>query len=406
MKSGSRIRLGVLASHPVQYYAPLFRELASRVDVHVFFAHRATPQQQAAAGFGTPFEWDVDLTSGYEHTFLRNVSKRPGTGSFLGCDTPEVGARLAQGDFDGVLALGWHLKSMWQGIIAAKRLRLPVLMRGDSQLGTPRSLAKRAVKAAAYPPLLRLFDAGLYVGERNRAYYQRYRYPPERLFFSPHCVDNAWFAARATVGARRELRDRLGVRPDEPLILFAGKLMRFKRPTVVVEAVARLRRGSQPKAALVIAGSGELEAEVAARARALDVPVHSLGFQNQTAMPAVYAAAEVLVLPSSGRETWGLVCNEALACGRPIVVSDEVGCAADLAADQAAGRTFCGADPDACAASLEDLLRNPPGPSAVRAKSEAYGLEKAAEGVLSGLDALTGRGRRDSVSRRTAPERT
>src|SRR5262245_3093556 len=139
----TQARVAILASHPVQYYAPLFRELSRQLNVHVFYAHKATPEQQAEAGFAVPFDWDTDLLSGYPHSFLRNVARQPGAGHFAGCDTPEIGERLNEGRFDAVLTFGWHLKSLLQGVWAAKRLGLPVLVRGDSQLSTQRSLAKR-----------------------------------------------------------------------------------------------------------------------------------------------------------------------------------------------------------------------------------------------------------------------
>src|SRR5262245_41269569 len=125
------IRLAVLTSHPVQYYAPLFRELAKAVDLHVFYAHRASPAEQAQAGFGTPFEWDVDLTSGYAHTFLENVARRPGTDRFSGCDTPRIGCLLREGRFAALLVMGWHLKTYLQGTLAARRLGIPVMVRSD-----------------------------------------------------------------------------------------------------------------------------------------------------------------------------------------------------------------------------------------------------------------------------------
>ena len=101
-----------------------------------------------------------------------------------------------------------------------------------------------------------------------------------------------------------------------------------------------------------MAGSGELEAHVEAAAAASGVPLHLLGFRNQTEMPAAYAAADCLVLPSDGRETWGLVANEALACGRPIIVSDACGCAPDLGCDGRAGRTFPMGDTEALARAI------------------------------------------------------
>lgn len=385
------MRLAVVTSHPIQYYAPLFRELAARLDLHVFFAHRSTPEQQAAAGFGTAFDWDVDLTSGYAHSFLANVAADPGPHHFAGCDTPEVGARLAEGGFDAVLLLGWHLKSLRQALRAARRLRLPVMVRGDSQLETPRSWLKRAVKAAAYPIFLRQFDAALYVGARSRAYYAHYGFPAQRLFFSPHCVDNAFFAERATPQARATLRRSLGIADDTPLVLFAGKLIPFKRPLDVVAAVARLRAQGL-SAQVLVAGAGELEEPMRQEADRAGVPIHLTGFQNQTAMPAAYAAADVLALPSTGRETWGLVCNEALASGTPIVVSDAVGCAEDLAADGAVGRTHRLGDAEDLARALGKVIAAPPPADAIAALSARYSLQAAAEGVISAARALQRRG--------------
>src|SRR5258708_2145990 len=179
-----RMRLAVVASHAIQYHAPLFRALSSRVDLTVFFAHRATQLDQARAGFGVGFDWDVDLFSGYESVFLRNAAKHPGVDRFAGCDTPEIGAQLTKRAFDAVLVHGWHLKAYFQAVFAAKRLGLPVLVRGDSHLDAPRSAIKRAGKAVVYPPFLRLFDAALYVGERSHGYWRHYGYPEARLFHS------------------------------------------------------------------------------------------------------------------------------------------------------------------------------------------------------------------------------
>src|SRR5437868_9871325 len=114
------MRLAVVASHPIQYQAPLFRALAGMLDLDVYFAHRATAADQAAAGFGVDFEWDVDLLSGYDHYFLRNVSRAPGTSYFRGCDTPEIRARLDRHHYDAVLVMGWYLKSFWQSVAAAR----------------------------------------------------------------------------------------------------------------------------------------------------------------------------------------------------------------------------------------------------------------------------------------------
>jgi glycosyltransferase involved in cell wall biosynthesis len=385
---GSMTRLAILTSHPVQYYAPLFRRLAKVLDVTVLFAHRATPREQARAGFGEAFDWDVDLTHGYRHVSLANVARRPGTDHFLGCDTPEIGERLREGRFDALLTMGWHLKSYAQGVFAAKRLDLPVMTRGDSHLDTPRSVLRRLGKALIYPAGLRLFDAALYVGARNRAYYQHYHYPVDRLFFSPHCVDNDWFSARATQEARVALREERRIGDDAFVVLFAGKLLPFKRPLDVVRAAAKCRSDGCA-VEVVVAGSGALEEQLVGEARRLAVPLHPLGFRNQTQMPAAYAAADCLVLPSDGRETWGLVANEALACGRPVVVSQACGCAPDLTAAGAAGRAFPTGDVDALARCLVSFMRAPPSRQAMAEVAQRYSLDRAAAGICEALGRVT-----------------
>lgn len=384
------MRLAILTSHPIQYYAPLFRELAKHLDIEVFFAHKATPGQQAAAGFETEFDWDVDLLEGYPHTFLRNDARNPGTSRFSGYDTPEIAGMLANGRFGALLITGWHLRCYWQAIWSAKRLGIPILVRGDSQLETPRSGVKRLVKQVAYPVFLRLFDAALYVGQRNRAYYERYRYPVQKLFYSPHCVDTARFAAGASKVARISFRAQMGIKDADQVALFAGKLVEFKRPLDLLEAASVLRVKGVP-IQVMVAGSGPLERELEVRAETLRIPLHLLGFQNQTQMPAAYAAADVLVLPSNGRETWGLVCNEALACGTPIVVSDAAGCSPDLALDNVAGRAFPMGDIGSLSTTLGQILESPPSPEGIHRVSEAYSIQSAIAGITSALAMLGAR---------------
>lgn len=377
-------RLAILASHPIQYHGPLYRELARRVDLEVLFAHRASPAEQARAGFGVAFEWDIDITSGYRHRFLENVSRVPGTDRFLGCDTPGIGAAIDAGSFQALTVLGWHLKSYLQAIFAAKRRGIPVLVRGDSQLATPRSSLKRAAKGIAFPTLLRVFDAALYVGSRSRQYYLHFGYPESRLFSSPHCVDTDWFAKRASDLERASVRARLGISDEVTLVLFAGKLVPYKRPLDLIMAVAKCRAAGRAIEVLV-AGDGPMRATMIARAQDLDVPLHMLGFQNQSQMPSVYAAADLLVLPSDERETWGLVANEALASGRAVIVSDACGCAADVTRDNRAGFSFPKGDICALASAVEKLSETPPSSSDFAERVEAHSVRAAVDGFTSAL---------------------
>ena len=383
------MRLAVLTSHPIQYQAPLFRELARRCDLHVFFGHSATPQEQANAGFGTSFAWDVDLISGYANSFLKNVSRRPSASEFFGCDTPEIGERLLEGRFDALMVMGWGLKSFVQGILAAKRLGIPTMARGDSHLLTPRSRIKTATKEFLYRPLLRLFDAALYVGECSRAYYEHYGFPAERLHFSPHSVDAAWFAERATAEARARLRKQLSVEADKRVLLFAGKLIPLKRPLDLILAAAACRSNGL-NVEVMVAGDGELRAQIVTKAAEVGVPTHMLGFCNQAEMPAAYAAADCLILPSS-HETWGLVANEALACNRPIIVSDQCGCAPDLACDGIAGRAFKVGDASGLSRAIADLRHDGALSAAIANLSAKYSVSSAVDGIEAAMESCGAR---------------
>lgn len=328
------LRVGFLISHPIQYYAPIFRELARLCDLTVFFAHRQTAEQQAQAGFGVAFDWDIDLVSGYRSKFLENVSRQPSTDRFSGCDTPSVAREIADGGFDAFVVPGWGLRSYMQAVKACHRAGVPVFVRGDSQLVGPRNMLVRIAKAIAFSRVLRRFDGFLYVGQRNREYLLHYGAPAKRLFFSPHCVDNASFraisdSARQSMGGALRRNKRL---------LFVGKLLERKRPLDILKAAVLLRERQPVEVAF--AGSGELESELREFARLSGVPAIFHGFVNQSEMPTVYAAADVMVLPSDGLETWGLAVNEAMACGLPAVVSDAVGCGPDLVEQGVTGAVF------------------------------------------------------------------
>jgi len=390
-------RVAIVASHPVQYQAPWFRALAQRLDLEVFFCHRQDGNGQAAAGFGQAFDWDVPLLDGYPFHWLTNISQRPGVDAFGGCDTPELALRLREGRFDACLVNGWYLKSYVQAIRACWRGGVPVLVRGDSQLATRRSSLKSAVKYLPYRWFLNRVDAHLYVGAANRAYLQSYGVPDEKLFFAPHFVDNDFFRLGADAatrsGAAARFREAAGVPASAIVFLFVGKFIARKRPFDFIEAIARCPAGAGISALMV--GSGPLEDELEHYAERLSAPVTFLGFRNQSELPVCYAAADALVLPSDGRETWGLVVNEAMACGRPAIVSHTVGCARDLISPST-GVVFPEGDVAGLAAAMQQIaarlrFAGAEMANAASATVERYTPASATNGLLAALAQLGSR---------------
>lgn len=389
------MRLGVLATHPIQYHAPLYRALAERLDLEVFFAHRQTAEGQAAAGFGVAFEWDVPLTDGYRHTFLDNRARHPSTDTFSGTDTPEIGARIREGHFDAFLVNGWYTRSYWQAMRACWQTGTPLLVRGDSHLGTARSNLLRVAKWAAYRAFVPRFDGYLVVGQRAREYLLHYGADPARMTPVPHFVDTAFFTSHAAAVDRSVERARLGADEASLVLLFVGKFIPKKRPGDVIAAAAQLRVSGAARrrdVRVVLVGSGPLDAELRALAARLDVPTHFAGFQNQTQLPLWYAAADMLVLPSDGGETWGLVVNEAFACRVPAVVSDAAGCTPDLVVDvegpERTGAAFPSGDVAALAAAVARVaphLGTPALEAAVLRRSAAHALDVAVEGTMAAV---------------------
>jgi glycosyltransferase involved in cell wall biosynthesis len=327
------IRVTAVLTHPVQYYAPWFRWIAAHaraIDLHVVYASAPDPRQQGE-GFGGAFTWDVPLTDGYASTIVRpsRPADRFDSSHFWGLDVPEVAAAIADARPDVVVVFGWYSVTLIRAVRAARRLKAPVLYFGDTNLASAPDGWQRPLWVVKTRRLLAQFDGFLSVGTRSSAFLRFFGIPDDRIFYTPHCVENDRFAEAASVRRsaprRDELRRSLGLPTDAFVVLFAGKVEPQKRPLDLVQALAAMT----PLPHLAIAGTGPLDAEVGATAAALGVGLTPLGFVNQSRMTGVYAAADCLALPSA-RETWGLVVNEALAAGLPCVISNRVGCAPDL----------------------------------------------------------------------------
>jgi glycosyltransferase involved in cell wall biosynthesis len=341
-----RYHIGILATHPIQYYVPWYRALATnpRLDTEVFYCYRQTPEGQAQAGFGVPFNWDIPLLEGYRHHFLENRAHIPNVFTFSGCDTPGIREAISGGGFDAFIVHGWYTKSFWQAMTTCWKRSVPLLVRGDSYLLMNRHPAKRWLKYIAYRRFIPRFDAYLVVGERAKEYYVHYGAREEKMFFAPHAVDNDFFSRRhdGLVPKKEEIRKRWNIPAGSRVFLFAGKLIPKKRPRDFLQAI-RLASNARRDMWGLVAGDGPLREELEKVAREEKIPVTFTGFLNQNEMPKAYTASDVLVLPSDIGETWGLVVNEAMACGLPAIVSDRVGCAADLVHNGETGASFpCG----------------------------------------------------------------
>jgi glycosyltransferase involved in cell wall biosynthesis len=386
MKSARAPRLAIVVSHPIQYYAPWFRFMSTRGEfaLRIFHLWDFGAKASVDRKFGTKFAWDIDLLSGYESEFVPNVSRDPGTHHFFGLKNPELNQRVGEFAPDTILLFGYKYWSHFRLLLWARRRGIPVIFRGDShRLGVQSSPAD-GPKQLLLRAVFRLFSAFLYVGQANRAYLREHGVRDEQLFFAPHAVDNERFLAAAPQAAEdaKAWRCELGIPEAAVVALFAGKFEPKKRTLDLLEA---FRRADVPGSALLLVGSGALEAELREKARGM-ANVFFAPFQNQSLMPRTYAAGDVFVLPSFGNgETWGLAVNEAMCLCRPVIVSDHVGCAADLVMGQDTGWVFPAADGLRLSFLLKNALesREVLGSMgyAARERVRAYSYLHAAEGL-------------------------
>ena len=322
-------KLAIITSHPIQYYAPWFRTLAqdAELSIRVFYLWDVGMTQSADPGFQQAIRWDIPLLTGYDFEQVPNVSNRPGTNHFWGLQNPTLQERVRRYAPDAVLLMNYNYASLYQFLWQWRET--PLLFRGDSHRILPEIGVKAWARQQWIAQIYRRFEAVLYVGQANYEYFRAHRVPADRLFFSPHAIENARFFSEAATAtqAAQHWKQALGIPADHQVILFAGKFIAKKRPLDLLQAFLQAQL---PQVSLLFVGSGPLEADL--RSQAASHPqVYFAPFQNQSMMPRTYAIADLFVLPSYGSgETWGLAVNEALCMAKPVLVSDHVGCAADL----------------------------------------------------------------------------
>jgi glycosyltransferase involved in cell wall biosynthesis len=401
MTAHAPLRLGVLSSHLIQYFSPLYRHLAKRVDAFQvgYFRHVERDGEMKAIydpNFGAAFIWDVDLRSGYEFTSF-GLPEAPFRYSSRDL------ARLARGIYDWqkrfrpdvVMVPGWTLPD----VVAARTLAaagVPFILRPEGRVPRGGPVLRGFARDAWCRALVRRAAGAAVVGSSSREELLRLGMPAERLASSPYVIDtDLWRRALVVAGADRDvLRARFGIAPNEVAYLTVSKLVDYKRPRELVEAFIALFP-TVPAARLVIVGDGELRAALAQRVEEAGVAsrVSFAGFVNQTELPKYYAAADVFVLTSI--ETWGLVANEALLAGLPLAVSVDAGCVRDLVVDGVTGRRLYIENPaqvvDALAYLADPAVRRTMRPN-LEQLAARYTLETAADGVVNAARLALGMG--------------
>ncbi|MBM3204213.1 glycosyltransferase family 4 protein, partial [Candidatus Woesearchaeota archaeon] len=328
-------RLAVLMSHPIQYQVPLLRKLAAhpQIDLMIYFFWDFGVRLTMDPEFKKEIQWDIPILEGYSHAFVKNYAPHPSS-SFFGQLGFGIIGELIRKRYDAVLIYGWNSFPNWCALFIAPLIGTKIILAGESPYSQEiqKKYWVRAIKHIVLGFVFGVVNAIMYIGEENRKFYELYKVPKNKLFFMPYSVENERLirVMRELHPRRNEIRKKWSIDTDECVVLFVGKLFEKKRPMDLLRAFEIVSQKTKKKSTLLFVGDGEQRAELEAHAKEKNLRVHFAGFKNQTELPEYYVASDVFVLPSGAGETWGLVVNEAMVFGLPVIVSDVVGCGVDL----------------------------------------------------------------------------
>jgi len=399
-----RFRLLVISSHPVQYAAPLYRLMAQhpQLDFQVAYCTLRGAEVGHDPEFGRSVQWDIPLLDGYQWTHVRNQGT--GSESFFGLFNPGLWKFIRRGRFDAVICYTGYLRaSFWISYLAAKLSRAAFLFGGDPITLSPMDGRKwkRHVKRFLWPWLFRLADQVVVPSSGTRNLMRSLRIPEERITLTPYVVDNDWWLAQATQVDRKAVRTAWGASERDTVILFCAKLQPWKRPHDLLRA---FRKAGLQDALLIFAGDGPLRSSLESEAVQLGISdrVRFLGFANQTQLPPIYTAANLLVLPS-GYDAFGVVVNEAMLCGCGVVASDHVGAAGDLITHGKTGFVYRCGDIEALAAILaeagSDPVRLQQMGRAAKRRLESWSPRENVEGTVQAVTIAVSRLQRSTTRR-------
>jgi glycosyltransferase involved in cell wall biosynthesis len=344
-------KLAIITSHPIQYNAPVFKLLAERkkLKIKIFYTWEDSHQGIYDKKFAKRITWDIPLLEGYDFKFVKNTSIDQGTHHYFGLKNPDLNHEIESWGAEAILIFGWSFHSHFKAMRYFKG-KIPVYFRGDSTLLDEKPGIKTFLRRIWLKFVYHYIDFAFYVGTNNKNYYLKHGLKNQQLIFAPHAIDNERFydmideyELKAT-----EWKKELGISTENLVFLFAGKFEPIKNPTFYIKAANILHAKAYT---FLIVGDGrlknQLEMETDKNSQIIFLP-----FQNQSLMPVLYRMCHVFVLCSVS-ETWGLSVNEAMACSKPVLVSDKVGCAVDLVRNGENGFVFKSGDMDDYVAKIK-----------------------------------------------------
>lgn len=338
-------RLVIITEIISPYRIPLFNALSQQpgVDLHVIFLAETDP---------TLRQWKVykqEIRFSYE--VLPSWRKR-----ILGYNVllnGRLGAALLAAKPDAILCGGYSYFASWQALWWARRRSIPLFLWSESNLQDLRK--GRALVEQLKDEFFRQCSGFVVPGKSAAEYLLSHGIKRETIFTAVNAVDNDLFASQAAEARKNAERLRIDLRLPDRYFLFVGRLVREKGVFELLSAYSNLEEETRQQVALVLAGDGPCRSELEVQASSI-LPglIKFVGFAQREELAVYYALAQMLILPTYS-DTWGLVVNEAMACGLPVIVSSLAGCVSDLVTNDWNGKIVEPKDMESLGAAMRSV---------------------------------------------------
>src|ERR1700722_1388174 len=370
-------RLVVLTEIIAPYRIPVFNALARRsdLDLHVIFMAETYSRLRQWRVYKDEINFSYQVLPSWrwqlgKHSVLLNRGLR---------------AALEKANPQVIICGGYNYPASWQALLWARRKHVEFILWSESNIQDARPGWSSIESLKGF--FLRRSDRSVVPGKNSAEYLRAMGSDHATIYTAPNAIDNDWFAAQAENVRADAVQFREKLKLPSRFILFVGRLVPEKGVFDLLQAYAKLESSVRSQVSLVFAGDGVSKSELVEEAKRISPgTVCFPGFAQREDLAAFYAFADTLVLPTHS-DPWGLVVNEAMACGLPIIVTAVAGCAADLVEDGWNGFVVPPSDIEKLRMAIESLLADSDRRAWMSVNSldriKNFSPEKCAEGLAA-----------------------
>jgi len=355
----NKTKIAIVNSHPTQYFGPMYRYLNQNpsLEITALYCSDVNIRKSYDDQFNEIISYDNDILSGYNVKFLGTRYSKRKIGGFWSLIVPEIWKEIKNGEYNVIWIHGYSFCAFIIALFAGKFFKKKVFLRGETHLNLKRKFLKQKLHEFLVRFLFKFYDGFLAIGTANKEYYEAMGVSQEKIFLVPYTIDNDFFKVQRDNNDQVKQSTLKKIDKSLPTLLFASKFMKRKNPMLLLEA-SKILTDKNFHHNMVFIGSGEMLPKMMEY-----ISNHQLnhifleGFVNQSQLPKIYAESDIFILPSEN-EPWGLIVNEVMAAGMPIVISSEIGCSKDLVKEGINGYTFETNNLDELVLHLEDMISN------------------------------------------------